>query len=113
MIVEALDALVPLHGDGSLRRRHADEEEKLRPYLELRHRIAAGLGMGFYDTGRNFLERALHYERYALTDSLHGHMSSLLKQPNLTRRTFREGMIAALQQERDVRHYRVNMPLQD
>jgi hypothetical protein len=67
--------------------------------------------MGFYDSGRNFLDRALHFEPYALTDAVHGRMSSLLKQPALTRATFRAGMVKALQELRDERHYRVKMPL--
>lgn len=111
-LVEALDALVPRNGDGSPRwtREGAAEQHDL-PYLALRNRLAANLGFGFYDTGRSFLETALHYERYTLTDALHGRLTTLLKQPDLTRRTFRAGMIAAFQELRDVRHYKVKMPL--
>jgi hypothetical protein len=39
-------------------------------------------------------------------------MTALLKQDGLTRRQFRYGMIAALQELRDKRFYKVKIPLQ-
>jgi hypothetical protein len=113
LLIEALDAFVPARGGHAWGMRKPwteDDKERFRPYAALRLRLRHQAGMGFYDEGRTFLDSALREELYELTDKLHARMSDLLKQPGLTCGQFRAGMVAALQDLRDVRHYQVRMP---
>jgi hypothetical protein len=117
LLIEALDAFMPPHGSlsvawGSSPPWTDEQMARYGPFALLRYRLAQAVGMGFYDTGRTFLDAALRDERYALTDALHGRMTTLLKDAALRRGEFRAGMIRAFQELRDVRYYKVKAALE-
>lgn len=117
LLVEALDAFIPPQGSGSIAWGSSppwteEQRQRFEPFALLRYRLAEAVGMGFFDTGRTFLDNALREERQALIQAVRVRLSALLEQEGLTRRQLRDGMIPAYRELVEHRFYEVKMPLQ-
>jgi hypothetical protein len=106
LLIEALDALIPFSEDTAFT---ASPEERARwaPYSGVRSRLKQAVGMSFYDPARGWLDAELRRERIALTDKLHTRLAELLREEGATRRSLREGFVAAI---RDLRETRQSTP---
>jgi hypothetical protein len=102
LLVEALDKLIPFPEDTA----HAEKAEVRfvwMPYTRLRRRLKEAVRMSFYDRARGWLDSELRRERIALTDKLHSRLAELMRDPKATRRTVREGFVAAIRELREER----------
>ena len=107
IIIEALDALLPYAEDTGYWPKASDEERaRWAPYRELRARLKQAIHMSFYDRAATWLDSELHRERVDLTDKLHSRLAELLREPKASRRTVREGFVAAIRELREVRQSR-------
>jgi hypothetical protein len=104
MLVEGLDALIRA-GEGNDYWLRASEEERERwmPYRRLRARLKQAVHMSFYDNATRWLDSELYRERLELTQNLLGRLTNLLRDEKATRRSIREGFIAAMSELREVR----------
>jgi hypothetical protein len=104
MLVEGLDALIRA-GEGNDYWLRAGEEERERwmPYRQLRARLKEQIHMSFYDNAARWLDSELYRERLELTQNLLGRLTNLLRDEKATRRSIREGFIAAMSELREVR----------
>jgi hypothetical protein len=59
--------------------------------------------MGFFESANGWLDRELRAERVALTDNLHSRLAEMLRDPKASRRTIREGFVAAIRELREER----------
>ena len=57
-------------------------------------------------TMRHWRQQQMRKEREATVEELHRMLARLLEEPNLTRRTFKQGMISALIEVRDTEQYK-------
>jgi hypothetical protein len=73
------------------------------PYTRLRRRLKDAVRMSFYDRARGWLDSELRRERIALTDKLHSRLAELMRDPKATRRTVKEGFVAAIRELREER----------
>ena len=95
-LIYALDAIIPaMPGDWS--RLTLEERERWGPFGVLRDKLSDVIGLGMYDEARSWRQRELGKERESTVEAIHSGLSALLKEPNLTRRQFREGMVKVMQ----------------
>lgn len=106
MLIEGLDAVIPISESNSWGSWGRPSEEELRrwaPYRALRARLKGVVHMSYYDNARGWLEAELRNERVALSERLHSRLAELLRDPKVNRRTLREGWVATMRELREVR----------
>jgi hypothetical protein len=101
LIIEALDAYIRAGREPA-----AWERQDYYEFRVLRAKLAEGVGMCSDDDARNWLERVLKIEREAFAAALTSKMFDLLKNPSLTRRTLREGLVNAMGHCREFQFYK-------
>jgi hypothetical protein len=105
MLIEGLDALIPVQEGRSTTWLHASPEEHERwdPYRSLRAKLKRVVHVSFYDNARGWLDMELARERIALTDKLHTRLAQMLRDPKATRTTVKDGFVAAIRELREER----------
>ena len=104
MLIEGLDALIKAgEGNDYWLRATGEERERWMPYRQLRARLKEQIHMSFYDNAARWLDSELYRERLELTQNLLGRLNGLLRDERATRRSIREGFIAAINELRETR----------
>ena len=88
MVIAGLNRILTDEPKGSVML--AQWKASMVPYLALRNRLKASVGMGFYDNGANWLDGLLRNEREATLGKLAETLRAAIEDPATNRRTLRE-----------------------
>jgi hypothetical protein len=102
LIIELLDAVIPFTEES---RYLASENDRFAWHAHdaLRRKLKAAIGMSFFDRAKGWLDSELRREREAATAKLFTRLAELMREPNATRRSVREGFVATVREMKERR----------